>query len=65
MEKLEGFRAFTGILPHLIYPAWDKMMSETAIDKLNELLCDIPVYRLFCRPDTEAVDVLYRALYEG
>ena len=40
-------------------------MSETAIDKLNELLCDIPVYRLFCRPDTEAVDVLYRALYEG
>ena len=65
VEKLEGFRAFTGILPHLIYPAWDKMMSETAIDKLNELLCDIPVYRLFCRPDTEAVDVLYRALYEG
>lgn len=65
VEKLEGFQAFAGILPHLIYPAWDKMMSETAIDKLNELLCDIPVYRLFCRPDTEAVDVLYRALYEG
>lgn len=65
VEKLEGFRAFTGILPHLIYPAWDKLMSETAIDKLNELLCDIPVYRLFCRPDTEAVDVLYRELYEG
>ena len=50
------------ILPHLLYPGWDRELSERAMERLDSLLCAVPVIRLRCRPDTEAVDVLCRAL---
>ena len=34
-----------------------------AMELLDDLLCNIPAYRLTCRPDAEAVEVLYRAIY--
>lgn len=65
VERLQGLSAFGSVLPHLLYPAWDKPLAVTAIDGLNDLLETVPVYRLRCRPDAGAVDVLCRALYEG
>lgn len=65
VEKLEGLQAFVGMMPHVLYPAWDRELAEIAIDGLNDMLSSIPVYRLCCRPEKEAVEVLYQALYEG
>lgn len=65
VEKLEGLQAFVGMMPHMLYPAWDRELAEIAIDGLNDMLSSIPVYRLCCRPEKEAVEVLYQALYEG
>ena len=41
-----------------------KKLAEIAIDNLNDMLSSIPVYHLYCRPEKEAVEVLYQALYE-
>lgn len=63
--KLSGIQAFGAVFPHLQFPVWNRKLSETAIDLLNALLNDVPVYCLSCRPDTDAVEVLYQKLYKG
>lgn len=50
------------ILPHLLYPGWDRELTDRAMEWLDSLLCAVSVIRLRCRPDAEAVDVLCRAL---
>lgn len=62
-RKLSGPEAFRALFPHLLYPNWDRLMTMQAMELLDDLLCNIPAYRLTCRPDAEAVEVLYRAIY--
>lgn len=63
VEEWSGLKAFTSMLPHLLYPTWDKVLAEKAVDLLQALLSDIPVYHLLCRPDQAAVEALDQALY--
>lgn len=60
--RLNEYDAFCGVHPMIFYPSWDCKKTETAIDLCNEFLKDIPAFKLECRPDSEAVDVLHRAL---
>lgn len=46
-----------------IYP-WDPIDLECAMDIAQKIITDVPVVRLVCRPDVEAVDVL-RQYLEG
>lgn len=64
VTKLEKLDAFSSSLSNVQYPAWDKEKSEKAIDLLSDFLKEIPVFRLTCRPEKEAVDVLEKALEE-
>lgn len=64
VQRLVGLEAFGKLLPHLLCPTWDKELVNVAMDEIDSLLQDIPVFLLKCRPDTEAVDVLYQALME-
>ena len=61
-EKLSGYEAFTEALPVLQCPAWDKETSELALDGMESFLSDVPVFRLKCRPDSDAVLTLKKAL---
>lgn len=54
--------AFMMLLPHVQYPSWDKEMTSKAMDLLEDFLKEIPVIRLSCLPDLEAVDVLEKAI---
>lgn len=60
--QCKGLESFTVLLPHLLYPEWDKEMGERAMDGLTGILEDVPVFRLQCRPDAEAVETLYQAI---
>ncbi len=62
--KLENLDAFSRSLSNVQYPDWDKEKSEKAIDLLDDFLKNIPVFKLTCRPEKEAVDVLKKALEE-
>lgn len=50
------------VLPHLQFPTWDSELVGMGLDLLNDFLLQIPVIRLCCRADTEAVDVLEQVL---
>ena len=62
--RLESTELFAGVFPHLLYPSWDKRMLELAMDQLEDLLLSVPVYRVKCRPEAEAVDILYQKIWE-
>lgn len=50
------------IYPEVTTHRWDKAFSEYIIQKITELMMEIPVVRLECLPDRGAVEVLKRML---
>lgn len=63
-HRIMDLEAFGAVLPHLQYPAWNREMTNKAMAMLDQFLRTIPVIRLRCRPDLEAVHVLYKSLEE-
>lgn len=63
VRRLAPQAAFRAMFPHLLYPAWDGGLTGKALDLLDDLLREIPVYYLACRPDAEAVQTLRREVY--
>ena len=63
VRKLSPIEAFTGIMPHALYPEWHETLTITAMDAISDFVEHIPVYRLKCRPDEDAVNVLYHELF--
>jgi len=61
--RLNPIETLTGVLAHVLFPGWDPELTGKAMDLLDDLLTDVPVFRLRCRPDEEAVQVLYDAVY--
>lgn len=57
-EVLRGLEVFSKVLPHFLYPKWNRELSSTAMDLLDDFLKQVPVIRLQCRPDEEAVRIL-------
>ncbi len=60
--RINEYDAFCNLHSLVQYPKWDIERSEHAIDLLNEFLNDVPVFRLQCRPDVDAVQTLFEAL---
>lgn len=54
--------AFTSLLPHIQYPSWDIGLAGKAMDLLDDFLQEIPVIRLRCKPEPEAVDILEKVI---
>ena len=62
VQQLEGLEKFEAFMSNLLYPSWDRKMTEKALDMADAFLSEIPVLRLQCRPDSGAVEVLECAL---
>lgn len=43
-------------------PSWNEFLMARALDLLDDLVAKVPVYRLYCTPDYEAVQVLKQEL---
>lgn len=63
-HRIQGLEAFGASWPHVQYPKWDENMTAAALDLTDDFLSHVPVIRLHCRPDQEAVEVLEKALEE-
>lgn len=50
--------AFAALFPELTVHRWDPAFVEQVADLLLAVLDRVPVYRLECRPDREAVELL-------
>ena len=59
---LSEYEAFCKLQPLIHYPVWDMAKTERAIELCNNIIKDIPVFRLECQPHRDAVDALYNGL---
>ena len=62
VEKL-GFEAFIPLFSQTILNSWDPEFMSRISAIFSEFLDKIPVYRLHCRPDQEAVELAYQTIF--
>ncbi len=56
-DSLEGF------VPHVFFPHWDKACLGKSLETLSEIIENVPIYSLKCRPDEEAVQLVYKTVF--
>ena len=64
VQCLSGLEAFQALMPHLLYPSWDAELVGRAMELMDDLLANVRIYRLGCRPDSESVEVLCQAIFK-
>lgn len=62
VEKL-GFDAFIPLFSQTILNSWDPEFMSRISALYAEFMASIPVYRLHCRPDREAVELAYQTIF--
>lgn len=62
VERL-GFDAFVPLFSQTIVNSWDTEFMDRITSLYSDLLAQIPVYRLYCRPDREAVELCRQTLF--
>lgn len=58
-----GNRAFMPLYAQTTLNNWDSSFMQKVTDLYSGLLDQIPVYQLNCRPDRDAVDLVYHTLF--
>ena len=61
-EQITPFDGALGLMPRMFAPPWDQERMDMALTHLDSLVSLVPVFRLSCRPDGEAVHALKAAL---
>lgn len=61
LSKVQGAKE---LLKHVFAPYWDMELISHALDTIDHIVQNIPILRLQCRADREAVDVLKRSCIE-
>lgn len=62
VEKLDILQAFNHMMQNITAPTWEKKLLNKAMDCLEDMVNEIPVYKLKCTPDIEAVEVLKKEI---
>lgn len=62
VEKLDTLQAFNHMIPNITAPTWEKNLLNKAMDYLEDIVNEVPVYKLKCTPDIEAVEVLKKEI---
>ncbi|MBQ8621900.1 MAG: hypothetical protein IJ422_06265 [Oscillospiraceae bacterium] len=62
VERL-GVQAFSPLYSQTLVNSWDPAFMEKILPLLEKILEQVPVYRLNCRADREAVELAYQSLF--
>ena len=65
IERVEQGKALRQIYRELIGNLWDEAFTEKLLALLQELVFCVPVYRLYCRPDEQAVELTHETVFGG
>lgn len=63
IHNLNMQEAISRLMPRCFLPYYDRNLMNIAIGNLEMLLGNIPVYLLKCRPDKEAVELVYKTIW--
>lgn len=58
-----GLNALAPLLGQTLLNSWDTDFMQRLTELLSSLLEQVPIYRLSCRPDREAVEAAYRTAF--
>lgn len=61
LGRLEGALE---LLKHTFAPGWEETLANNAFNHINDMIEEIPIYLLECKPDYEAVEVLKTVLIQ-
>jgi hypothetical protein len=62
IRKLTSQQAVAYLLPRSFLPYHDKDLMNLAIQNLESIISSTPVYLLKCKPDSEAVELVYQCI---
>lgn len=62
IQTVNPVMAFQKLYSQMLTNAWDKEYVNRIVDYIQELIREVPVYLLTCRPDESAVEILERRL---
>ena len=58
LTKLDNMTSIAKVISNVSVPMWDDSMMNKAMDYIQDIIENIPVYNLKCLPNYEAVEVL-------
>lgn len=62
IRKLADREAVLRLMPRAFLPYFDQTMMSESISVFEKIISSVPVYLLQCRPDKEAVELVYQCL---
>lgn len=63
IRRLSTFEVLSQFVPHIFLPQWDKGLTDMVMKTIASILPLVPVFRLSCRPDEEAVQMTHDAIF--
>lgn len=63
LERLDSFAALTACLPEFYRPQMDPATQDIFWGAVDSLFRKTPVYRLLCRPDRDATELVKRTIF--
>lgn len=60
LQQLKPIEAIQGLMPRVFFPYYDAEMMNTALIIFEKIVSSVPVFLLKCRPDKEAVELVYQ-----
>ena len=62
VQRISSMEGFQKLYTNLDLPFWDKEIVDRALDYVDDLLREVPVFLLKCRPDKDAAAVLKKEI---
>jgi hypothetical protein len=62
ITKVAPSEAVKILMPRFILPYYDQQLMDMAIKTIEGIVADVPIYHLKCRPDAEAVELVYECV---
>lgn len=62
VKQLSAQEAILNLIPRCFIPYFNKDFIDTAMTVFEKIILSVPVYLLKCRPDKEAVEMIYQCL---
>jgi hypothetical protein len=62
VQRLSIAESVAGVMPRLLLPYHDSKLMDLALSTFNQIIALTPVYILKCRPDAEAVELVYQCV---
>lgn len=62
IKKLTKEDALSHLLPRFFIPSYNELLTNKALDVIEEIINRVPIYKLKCLPDKGAIEVLKKEL---